>query len=247
MSIVLSAIRNPHSYFFQNKNIFLRHIENNTPCDDIIAILSVTMMTQTDEARCSLCGKLFRGKSKLDMHRKVVHVYDFQTCNVCRKEFKNGKILKTHLRSIHRKEAHTCKECKKEFTSYRKMHHHIVIAHERESDRICDICGVLYESNYAMKRHMKKICSQRPSKTRTHIVSGKQDSLEGGYCEDCDKTFKTKRSFHRHKTLHVLGGKAKCNMCPFTCSDATSLRRHYRNVHSVVKEQCQFQDSTTRI
>ena len=179
------------------------------------------------------------------MHRKTVHVYDFQSCNACGKEFKNGIHLGTHLKNIHGKEAHACKECKKEFKTYRTMRHHIVIAHEDNLDRICHICGVLYESNYAMKKHMKSICSQRPSKRQTHIVNGKQDCSEGGYCKDCDKTFKTTRSFHMHKTTHILG-PSKCCLCLFTCSDSTSLRKHFRNAHNIDKEDAQILVPTVR-
>ena len=129
--------------------------------------------------------------------------------------FNPAMCVGTHLKYIHGKEAHACKECKKEFKTYRTMRHHIVIAHEDNLDRICHICGVLYESNYAMKWHMKKIYSQRPSKMRTHIVNGKQDRSEGGYCEDCDKTFKTTRSLHRHKTTHIFR-PSKCCLCLFS-------------------------------
>ena len=195
------------------------------------------MVLQKDDITCFLCQKAFRRKTELNMHREAVHEIDVQICKLCQKEFKNRKVLSTHLRDRHSQ--HTCKECKLDFESYKAKWHHIKAAHE-ETDRICNICGSMFEANYLMKRHMERTCSQRPlekgRERKSNISSGKQDCPEGGYCEKCDNTFKTQKSFRMHKKLHTLSPtEAKCMICPAQYPYPAGLRRHYRNVHNVPK------------
>ena len=121
------------------------------------------MVLQKDDITCFLCQKVFRRNTELNMHREAVHEIDVQTCKLCHKEFKNRKVLSTHHRDRHSK--HTCKECKLDFDNYKEKYHHVKAAHE-ETDRICNICGSMFEANYLMKRHMERTCSSQRSRKR---------------------------------------------------------------------------------
>ena len=204
-------------------------------CDFVFLVKLPLTMAQKDDITCFLCQKVFRRKSDLNMHREAVHEIDVQQCTLCQKEFKNRKVLSVHFRNMHRK--YTCKECKLDFENYKEKYHHVKAAHE-ETDRICNICGSMFEANYLMKRHMERTCSsQRTRKREWNMRSGKLHSPEGGYCEKCDKTFKTLRSFQMHKNLHALSPtQAKCMICPAQYAYPIGLRRHYRNAHNVPKE-----------
>ena len=61
---------------------------------------------------CEECGKLFKTKTNLGAHKKLVHtnVRNFK-CQHCEKAFATLPRLKRHVRSVHIRDTFVCEQC----------------------------------------------------------------------------------------------------------------------------------------
>ena len=173
-------------------------------------------------------------------HNSSVHKYDVQMCEVCSKEFKNWTHLKSHVDRTHGSGGFECKDCKNEFKSKHHLNLHITRKHKKSYlSCICKICQKEYTNDYGLERHMNKYHkSKRPKTTRSRksqFVKGKAD--EGVYCEECDKTYTTKRIFNLHQTIKHVWQPTSCKLCSYTTRNLFKLRQHYTHRHQVTKAE----------
>ena len=192
------------------------------------------------EYRCSPCEKIFYGRTKFTSHNSSVHKYDVQMCEVCSKEFKNWTCLKSHVDRTHGSGGFKCKDCKNEFKSKHHLTLHIARKHKKSYlSCICKICQKEYTNDYALERHMSKYHKSKRLKTtrsrKSQFVKGKSD--EGVYCEECDKTYTTRRIFNLHQTIKHVWQPTSCKLCSYTTRNLFKLRQHYTQRHQVTKAE----------
>ena len=210
-------------------------VSENNPADD---------KQKYTEHVCKPCEKVFNGKDKLKAHNYVAHRYVVQMCDICSNEFKNSIALKGHVRRVHVSEAVKCKDCDKEFKSNILLKAHMKRYHEKSKDCICNLCQKRYKNKYCLDRHVWKYHSLKRPWTRfnkNHIVEGKlDDSLEGQYCKECDKTYTTKSAFNRHQTNSHKWQPAICQICPYGSQNIQRLRSHYTIKHQVARDEARL-------
>ena len=186
---------------------------------------------------CEPCGKSYKNKNKLKEHNTAAHTYDVQMCEVCSHEFKNPVTLRHHIRLVHTVKTVNCKECNKEFKNAILLDNHMKCFHERSPNCICYVCGRKYKNDYALKRHIKKVCSGKQTRrNKKHVMEGKQNGSEDRYCKECDKTFGTKDAFRRHHRRSHEWGTRSCHLCSQTFKTIDSIRKHYKVVHKVTRD-----------
>jgi hypothetical protein len=60
---------------------------------------------------------------------------------------------------------------------------------------------------------------------------------EGYTCAFCDKAFKRKFDFKRHKKSHINQGRHQCIRCPLTFSRFSDRKKHMQNQHGRVDQE----------
>ncbi|XP_032430792.1 gastrula zinc finger protein XlCGF57.1-like [Xiphophorus hellerii] len=115
---------------------------------------------------CQHCGERFTREGALKRH-VVRHtgVKPF-ACTICDKQFYRKPDLKCHM-AIHSREQRVssaprnfaCDECGKRFIHKCHVTRHM-ITHTREKNFSCDVCGLMFKWQSALKRHEKRFHNQ---------------------------------------------------------------------------------------
>ncbi|CAL4080220.1 unnamed protein product, partial [Meganyctiphanes norvegica] len=131
---------------------------------------------------CNICKKSFVEKSGLDAHM-VTHNPVNAACKHCDKVFKTERTLKRHLQT-HKNKIFVCDLCNKVFRHVESLRVHKLTHNEGGSGNICVICNRDCKTPYYLQVHLK-----------TKHESAKFE------CKDCQKSFKWKQSFTKHRQL----------------------------------------------
>lgn len=174
----------------------------------------------TRELTCSDCKMIFKGKMKLDWHKKVVHSADKRyACNVCDYRTDDSSALKCHLVTHSGIKKYICPDCSKGFRDNYGLKIHMLI-HSGGKMLNCPECKYLTLDQSNLERHMSKVHSIQNSDISI-IAEGKN------VCEDCGYSCKSKVLFDKHKQIHVLNGKLlKCPKCAYKCGKYSTMREH---------------------
>ena len=213
---------------------------------------------------CTICGKIFEGKSKLKLHVQTAHKDEkpFQ-CDTCGKSFKAINGLRSHV-IVHHEEQKTmkCEHCEKTFTNIIHLQTHSRISHR--TDRVmyvCDICSASFVQkdsfkNHCLREHTSaqeqeelKIPCHHPGCTYTSL---RKRNVEKHYermhlkiknyaCSHCPKRFSIKQGLDEHTNGVHLGIKNQhCPMCEFSTSYTSILREHKKVAHGTQKFDCPY-------
>jgi len=197
---------------------------------------------------CSVCGKQFESRNKLDTHFRIHTGEKPFPCTVCGKRFRQRTHLRDHQR-IHTGEkpfecphcgkrcnnrsnfnkhfrVHTgekpygCAECGKRFSQKSNLTKHIKI-HTAEKTHVCETCGKMFRRASHLKTHMKQ--HTMPSKVIPFSRQGKNH-----VCNQCGHAFSTSAQLRRHYRVHTGEKPFPCDICGRRFTQKGSLTRHIR-------------------
>ena len=135
---------------------------------------------------CEVCGKEFKLKSTLKMH-KVVHSTErpFQ-CDICDKSYKVSVDLTYHMKKHDDTFEYSCEICAKQFKCKKVLRSHLK-SHlsEAEKTHICTECGYKFGRKEHLRNHIQ-----------THSI------IPNFFCDVCGAGFKTKEQNRQHTKKH---------------------------------------------
>ena len=181
------------------------------------------------QKECQVCRKLFNNKIVLDSHVLHEHRNTLEKCENC--EFYSSSFfdMKRHYKHIH----FYCNKCKLQFKCFEDVDEHMKTNCEVKETRIltCKDCNKSFEG------HPKQYYEHRKTHTVTHS------------CDQCDKSFASKKKLRRHKILHDK--IYKCKDCSDKFSDWVKYEEHRKSHSKIVKtfycKKCDFTANKRKI
>lgn len=187
--------------------------------------------------RCAVCGKSFKYKYDLKMHRLIHQKVDSNSlycCSNCNYRGRTKSNLKAHCIRRHTDEyKFACEHCGKRFKIEWDLIH--FVTHDG-SQHMCDICDRFYTSNYSLYKHRKvahlneykfhcDVCNKKLL-TQKNLDSHMQQHDKTYECKECGKAFASKRYLINHATMHT-------DVKPYICHVCEKRTSHMRNMHLI--------------
>jgi len=196
---------------------------------------------EREKFTCADCGHQFNKRSNLKMHIINVHTeYSAEelTCLICHKQMKNPSGLLSHIRHVHEDEkklnidvSKPCPYCGKIFKKHSNMKSHIKSVHTsyKDGECQCTICNKNMKNPESLKRHIKEVHEKEEDDNNTY------------FCNECGKTFKTKKYLRGHIYTAHTENRKMCEFCFNDYKNPAALRQHLRLVHGPVETvQCEI-------
>jgi KRAB domain-containing zinc finger protein len=169
---------------------------------------------------CDVCGKAFKYRYEVDVHKKSHNNPTFQ-CDICSKMFIHKSHLTTHRRKHLNEFVAFCKECNMGFVTKFSHKTHVNLVH-KNLQLVCDTCGSRLSSLSALKEH-KLTHDPNYGKERSHV------------CEICGKSYLNSRNLKGHMKLHKQMRSHVCNICGKSVSSKKILETHIK-MHTGLKD-----------
>jgi len=188
-------------------------------------------------------------------------------CSSCKISFESQNELKTHRKAHTEMRCSVCDKCGKSFATERTRNLHFETTHSGTNPYACKQCGKSMSSPGNLVTHMQNMhtegprlpcpkCGKQVKDISAHINYVHVISDENFPCEECGKTFRTKKDVTTHMRYHAPDvvkiankekamEKYKCTFCGKGFIDSTRLKWHEASRHTGQKNfQCQQCDKS---
>ncbi|XP_075222362.1 uncharacterized protein LOC142325008 isoform X2 [Lycorma delicatula] len=211
------------------------------------------------EFECVDCNKLFKLKSSLERHRRVIHnegeTFD---CPECGARCPDKGTLARHMYTHTGLKPYSCPICKKEFS--RKYH---LVRHNMQtgcdgSQRAtfpCQVCGRIFNRKDNLREHLRAHAGQTKRKkiyncehcnkeffgtTLLHIHKRTHTGERPYQCDMCEKRFPSSGAMKKHRRKHTGERPYECKECFARFAAKETLNRHMRTHTGIKPHSCQF-------
>jgi len=223
------------TYQCSNKKIMKihqnKHLNENVDCNDNLK----------KKFQCQICLINFESNNSLSHHLKSKHPSSCTVCKNCnflisnvtnhqcsqKKKTVSNKICDTcgecttdllkHNYHVHNVSPFSCDICPKKFSSKSKLKQHKINHSKLPSKFVCNICEQVFKKSCNLKNH-------------SLIHSEDVDAIMKS-CHLCSYKTLIDSNLKRHLKIHK-SKIIKCTMCGKCVTNETSLRLHYKRLHS---------------
>ncbi|XP_030761343.1 zinc finger protein 184-like [Sitophilus oryzae] len=212
----------------------------NVSCKNINDLQS----TESDDGKhCSICGKGFKTKVKLNRHMKIHNYADLpHKCKICNKGFSHSGNFKIHMRIHNNERPFKCPVCARGCRQAQDLEKHMR-THTGERPHKCHLCPKAFATSSNLIAHIRTHTGERPyvcslcskafcqsneltKHVRTH--TGEKSHK----CEVCKKGFNGSSSLAVHKRIHTGEKPYICNYCQRGFSSSNCLTNHVKKHQS---------------
>ncbi|XP_073996798.1 uncharacterized protein isoform X2 [Rhodnius prolixus] len=204
---------------------------------------------------CKQCSKLFRLKSSLDRHARVVHNGFSHECPQCGAKCPDKGTLARHMYTHTGLKPYSCPICKQEFSrKYHLVRHNMQTGCDGKERPVfpCQVCGREFNRKDNLREHLRAHAGQTKRKKKytcgccgieceaTDILKlhKKIHNGERQYtCEFCHKKFPSSGSLKKHRRTHTGEKPYECLTCHRRFAAKETLNRHVR-LHTGYKPHC---------
>lgn len=202
----------------------------NDDCTEELIDMSFGSKQKPQSCQCQHCDRVCTSVTSLKRHLKQEHKELKQfVCRVCHVTFMSKHSLQAH-KATHDSNAfsdteegvHLCHSCGKTFNASSKLRCHEKRAHQEipamqvcEKKHICEVCGLSFQFNRYLKKHMLK--------------HGEKNFV----CETCGKRFETNYKLKMHQECHSEQRPYACKICGSAYKRHRNLLSHEQEVHGI--------------
>lgn len=198
---------------------------------------------------CPMCGKGFRGPSRLRVHISR-HTGDApHVCNICGKGFANAEYIKKHQRIHSGNRGHQCTICDKSFFSPSSLLCHMN-RHTGEKPYSCEVCGRGFSQVSSIIKHRKthlananpghlcQFCGKQFASFVSHMMHMRKHTGDMPFaCEECGRRFMRAHDLQLHQFEHSRHFPYVCCECNRGFGTGSKLKRHILAVHTPDEEK----------
>ena len=211
------------------------NMEIQKPYQEEVEKVAKTCFTELEQPSgprtCNFCDKMFKNKTKCDIHQKIVHCPKLVSCNICYKTCNNELGLRNHLK---KHQVITCEECGKTMNGFNYSSH--VKSHLPDEPKYkCDLCNNLFRWKQSLKKH-QQVCKSLKISDDAFFK-----------CSYCPCMFTWNKSLKKHITLkhtrifedEIYVDKntnnilEKCNHCPKFYKSVKARVKHEKLKHDI--------------
>ncbi|XP_067636584.1 zinc finger protein ZFP2-like [Eurosta solidaginis] len=185
---------------------------------------------------CEICGKHFKKKWDLKIHKLFHSGEKPHKCDFCEKRFIKATYLSEHLRTHTGEKPYKCKYCERCFATTGVLKKHLRRIHLGDNIHRCKFCPSAFRFASELRLHSTTHKDEDPE-TRERNMKAlmeieaklKQKVLKriNKYpCDICGKRFRQTKHLIQHKLLHRDEKPYECDFCEMRFEKTLNLSLH---------------------